>query len=105
MNIFTCLKVPNSLLCKAHKYERCLGTFTTNFCSANVLSESVSQTTLPLGRRITMYRGSDLPKQENMLLFVWTLVAESKPVKLETSHTVTLPSTVNILFLCLINLS
>ena len=34
----------------------------------------------------------DSTKQENMLLFVWSKATESKPVKLEASHTVILGS-------------
>ena len=39
----------------------------------------------------------DLTKQENMLLFVCSEAVESKLVKLETMHTVTLPPKVSAL--------
>ena len=41
----------------------------------------------------------DLTKEENILFFVCSEAAESKLVKLETSHTVILPLTVSVLWI------
>ena len=77
--------------------------FPTRYIVFYKYSDATLQRTLTIGgsktvQLVSSLTGLDLTKKENMLLFVCSDAVESKLVKLETSHTVILPTTVSVLY-------